>query len=122
MGCLAQGFSQCEKGTDTIFFQSYAQIPINRRKDVTYGRIVVDSRPQKTKPNRTRLTVGGNLINFPGDVSTPTADLTTAKLFINSTISTPGARYMCGDVKNFYLGTPMARYENMRLTIAIIPQ
>ena len=66
--------------------------------------------------------MGSNLINFPGNVSTPTADLTTAKLVINSTISTPGARYMCGDVQNFYLGTPMDRYENMRLTISIIPK
>ena len=75
---------------------------------MTYDRIVVDYRPQKTDPNCTRLTVGGNLINFPGNFSTPTADLTTAKLVINITISTPGARYMCGNVKNFYLGTPMA--------------
>ena len=75
---------------------------------MTYGRIVVDCRPQKTEPNSTRLTVGSNLIDFPGDVSTPMLDLTTAKLDINSTISTPGARYMCVDVKNFYLGTPMA--------------
>jgi hypothetical protein len=29
---------------------------------------------------------------------------------------------MCGDIKNFYLGTPMARFEYMRLPIAIIPQ
>ena len=28
---------------------------------------------------------------------------------------------MCGDVKNFYLGTPMARYKNMHLPISIIP-
>jgi hypothetical protein len=55
-------------------------------------------------------------------VSTPTADTTTAKLVINSTISTPNARYMCGDIKNFYLGTPMARYKYMRLPITIIPQ
>ena len=75
---------------------------------MTYGRIVVDCRPQKTEPNYTRLTMGSNLIDFPGNVSTPTADLTTAKLVIKITISTPGARYMCGDVKNFYLGTPMA--------------
>ena len=89
---------------------------------MTYGRIVVDYQPQKTDPTCTRLTVGGNLIDFPGDVRTPTVDLTTDKLVIKSTISTPGARYMCGDVKNFYLGTPMARYEYMRLHISIIPQ
>ena len=83
---------------------------------------VLTTAHRKKEPERTRLTVGGNLIDFPGDVSTPTADTTTAKLIINSTISTPGAKYMCGDIKNFYLGTPMARYEYMRLPIKIIPQ
>ena len=122
LGRLSQGVAQHEKGNDSIFFQSHAQIPIDRHKDVTYGRIVVDYRPQKTDPNCTCLTVGSNLIDFPSDVSNPTAYLTTAKLVTNSTISTPGARYICGDVKNFYLGTPMARYKNMRLPISIIPQ
>jgi hypothetical protein len=29
---------------------------------------------------------------------------------------------MCGDIKNLYLGTPMERYEYMRLPMAILPQ
>jgi hypothetical protein len=78
----------------------------NRRKDVTYGRICVDYCPQEKEPNRTRLTVGGNLIDYPGDVSTPTADTTTAKLVINSTISTPQAKYMCGDIKKSIWALP----------------
>ena len=122
LGRLAQGVGKRETGTNTTFFIPYDQIPNDRKGDVTYGRICVDYRPQKKEPERTRLTVGGNLIDFPGDVSTPTADTTTAKLIINSTISTPGAKYMYGDIKNFYLGTPMARYEYMRLPIQIIPQ
>ena len=122
LGRLAQGIGQREKGTNTIYFIPHSQIPSDRRKDITYGRICVDHRPQKTEPNRTRLTVGGNLIEFPGDVSTPTADLTTAKLVINSTISTPKAKFLIGDIKFFYLGTPMARYEYMRLAMEIIPE
>ena len=121
IGRLAQGIGNREKGTNTMFFIHKHQIPHDRRQDVTYGRIVVELRPQKTESNRTRLTVGGNLIDYPGDVSTPTADTTTAKLVINSTISTPRARFMCADIKNFYLGTPMARYEYMRLPIHLIP-
>jgi hypothetical protein len=122
LGRLAQGIGQREKGTNTIFFIPHANIPQERRRDVTYGRICVDHQPQKKEANRTRLTVGGNLIDFPGDVSTPTADPTTAKLVMNHTLSTNNAKYMCGDIKNFYLGTPMARFEYMRLPIAIIPQ
>ena len=48
-------------------------------------------REGEAEPNRVRLTAGGNQINFPGDVGTPTADLLTIKLLINIVISTPGA-------------------------------
>jgi hypothetical protein len=66
--------------------------------------------------------VGGNLIDFLGDVSTPTADPTTAKLVVNHTLSSANAKYMFGDIKNFYLGTPMERYEYMCLPLAILVQ
>jgi hypothetical protein len=66
LGRLAQGIGNREKGTNTIScLIPHSQIPHNRRKDVTYGRICVDHRPQKKETNRTRLTVGGNLIDFP---------------------------------------------------------
>jgi hypothetical protein len=67
---------------------------------VTYGRIVVALQPQKSEVERTRLTVGGNLIEYPGDVSTKTAGLTTSKI-LNSVLSTPGAKVMGIDLKNF---------------------
>jgi hypothetical protein len=69
-----------------------------------------------------QLTVGGDRINYPHDVSTPTEDATTAKCVINSTISTPGAKCMCFNVKNFYLRTPMDWYEYMWLPMEIIPE
>ena len=59
--------------TDTIFFTPKGKMPAGRT--VTCGRIVAKIRPQKDETHRTRLTVGGNLINFPGNVTTPTADL-----------------------------------------------
>jgi hypothetical protein len=65
--------------------------------------------------------VGGNRVHYLGNARTPTADLLTAKLFINSTISTPNANYMAMDIKDFYLNTPMARYEYMQLQIANMP-
>jgi hypothetical protein len=65
--------------------------------------------------------VGGNLIEYPEDVSTATADTTTAKMVMKSTILTPNAKFMCADIKDFYLETPVARYECMRLPIALTP-
>jgi hypothetical protein len=76
----------------------------------------------KVEPEQTRLTVGGNRINYLGDVSAPISDLTTAKLVINSVISTPGARYAGADIKNFYLGTLMECYEYMHLPITVLPE
>eukprot|EP00957_Ditylum_brightwellii_P039758 3010096-Ditylum_brightwellii.AAC.1 len=69
--------------------QQIKTIPDNRT--VTYARIVVDHCPQKKDPNRVQITIGGNLINYPGDVATSTADLITTKLLRNSVLSTPGA-------------------------------
>jgi hypothetical protein len=83
---------------------------------------VVADRPQKAQPRRVRITVGGDQITYPHDVSTKTSGLTTVKILINSTISTPGARFMCIDIKDFYLNTPMARAEYMRIPIQTIPQ
>ena len=37
-------------------------------------------------------------------------------------ISTCGAHYMTLDVKNFYLNTPMVRYEYVRIKIDDIPE
>lgn len=87
LGRLAQGVgSRMPTGTKTVFFINKLQVPKGRK--ATYGRIIVGICPEKKETHRTRLTVGGNLINYPGDVSTPTADLTTTKVLLNSTLST----------------------------------
>ena len=69
LGILAQGIRDI-KGTDTIFFIPKSEIPQDRRKDITYGRIVVDYRPRKSEKNRSRLTVGGDRIYHPFGVIT----------------------------------------------------
>ncbi len=85
---------------------------MKRAKDVTYGLITCLVQPEKLdEPNRTRLFAGGNRVHYPGDTGTPTADLLTIKILINSIISTAGAKVMTMDIKDFYLNTLMARYE-----------
>ena len=41
------------------------------------------------------------------ETKTITADLTICKLHMNGVVSTPGARFAGGDVKSFYLNTPL---------------
>ena len=64
---------------------------------------------------------GGDRVHYPGNAGTPTANLLTVKLLINSTISTPSANYMTMDIKDFYLNTSMANYKYMQLKIANMP-
>jgi hypothetical protein len=42
-------------------------------KDVMYGSFSCNFKPNKEEKECTRLTVGGNRINYPDDCSTPTA-------------------------------------------------
>jgi len=121
-GRLAQGVGGHIQGTNTIFFIHKHQVPADRWKDITYAKFVCELKPNKAEVHRTRLTVGGDKVHYPGDVGTPTADLTLVKMHVNSVISTPGARYMTLDVKNFYLNTPMVRYEYVRIKIDDIPE
>ena len=86
------------------FFMTHEEIKrIPKDRTVTYTRIVVDYRPQKDDPNRVRITVGGNLIDYPGELTTRTAHLITSKILWNSVSSTPGAKFATGDIENMYL-------------------
>ena len=121
LGRLSQGIRDI-KGTNTIFFIPKLDIPPEQRREVTYGRIVVAYKPDKLEKNRSRLTIGGDLIKYPFDKSAPTADLPIIKLLWNSVLSTPGAKYFTMDISNFYLGTPLPRPEFMRLPVTMIPE
>ena len=118
IGRLAQGYGAI-KGTNTIYFINVKDIP--RGRTATYLRVVSAMRPEKANPYRVRWTVGGDKVEYPFDVSTKTADLTTAKCLLNSVISTPNAKFLTADLKDFYLGTPMTRYEYMRVPLWMLP-
>ena len=62
LGRLAQGIRDIP-GTNTIDFIPFTAVP----EDIVvmYGRIVCTFSPQKNEQNRTRLTVGGNLLIAP---------------------------------------------------------
>ena len=110
IGRLAQGHKEVQ-GTNTMFFTPVTQLPPGRK--ATYYRPVCADRPNKENPIRVRGTVGGNLINYPHDVSTKSAGLITAKIMLNSVISTPDAKCLVIYLKDFYLNNDMERYEYM---------
>jgi len=66
--------------------------------------------------------MGENLIHYPDDVGTPTADLLLIKIFLNSVLSTPGARFANANISNFYLGTPLHQPEYAKVRLSNIPE
>eukprot|EP00957_Ditylum_brightwellii_P026548 2007905-Ditylum_brightwellii.AAC.1 len=65
----------------------------------TYACFVVDIHPQKTETHQICLTVGGNLISYPGDVHPTTDDMDVTTYLFNSAISTPNAKFCTIDIK-----------------------
>ena len=81
-----QGYREF-KGTNTMFVIHRRNVPAH--KTAAHVQMVADFWPQKPEPHRIRITIGGSKITVEYDVGTPTADLSTAKILINSTLSTP---------------------------------
>ena len=89
---------------------------------ITYARVVVDYSPPQIDPNRVRINAGGNLIQYPGELTMIAVDLNSYKLLWNNVISTYGAEYMCVDINIVYPGTPLNWYEYMRVPLALLPE
>ena len=63
-------------GSNTIFFVPKSQFAQNY--NVTYGILVCVIKPHKYETHITSLSILGNLIDYPGEFTTPTADITTS--------------------------------------------
>ncbi len=88
-------------------------------KKFTFANPVVNYRPQKEDPNRIRITAMGNLVSYKGKLSVQTADINTAKIHWNSIISNKIAKYMCLNIKNFYLKAALEYFEYMKIPFAL---
>jgi hypothetical protein len=119
-GRLAQGVGGQIKGTDTIKFIRADELPNDWQP--TYPRFVCTESPHKEEKCRTQMTVGGNLIDYPGDVSVGTAEMETIKILLNGVVCTQGAHFCSADVTNFYLNTPMECHEFVHIPITLIPE
>jgi len=103
-GGMAQGDNKTgQKGTNAMFIMNHDDIKkiLAAGTKITYANLVVDHCPQKEDPNRIIIVAGGNLIDCNGELSVPTANIDTEKLYWNSVISTASAKYMCINIKSF---------------------
>jgi hypothetical protein len=129
LGRLCQGIgtgasptSKRVEGTNTFFLINYNDIPAHKCKEICHTLVVCKVRPEKDDPDRTRITIGGSRICYPGDVGTNTASLELVKILLNSVLSRKGARFSTIDLKNFYLDTPMPDPEYVRIKMTDIPE
>jgi hypothetical protein len=123
-GGMAQGDNKTgQKGTNAMLVMTHDKIVLTLAVKIrfTYGNPAIDYRPQQEFPHCIRITAGGNLINYESSASIQTADLDTAKLHWNSVISIKGVRYMCIDIKNFYLTAALEYYEYMKIPLTLFP-
>ncbi len=65
--------------------------------------------------------MSGNLVNYPGNCGTPTANLLTVKLLLNSIISTANAKFMTLNLRDLYLMMPMKRYKYFCMKLELFP-
>ena len=76
----SQGYSTTP-GTYAVQFMTLEEIKkIPKDWVITYAHIVVDHQTQKEEEDRVRITTGRNLIDYPDELTTRTADLITTKI------------------------------------------
>jgi hypothetical protein len=85
-------------------------------------RRISDYKPHKKEKECVGLTMGGDRLDYSGDFTTSTANITTFKILINSTLSTEDAAIMIMDIKNCYLGTLLPQFEYMKMLLSRFPE
>ena len=61
------------KGTNTFLVIYFQDIPKTRINEACYTSVLCKERPGKSDPNRTRITICGTNVQYPGDLGTKTA-------------------------------------------------
>ena len=95
---------------------------IPQGEQALYTRLVVNLRPNKAVHERLKMCMGRYKMESVMETKTRTADLTTCKLHMNGVVSTPGARFVGGDVKDFYLNTTLKKKRYGKVGAKYIPE
>ena len=93
----------------------------NRRKDIRYENYLLLQIP-KGQTSLGNTCGRGQPHQFHRQFKYNNNGPHNKKLFFNSTIYTKGDRFLFCDIKKFYLGKPMDRYEYIRLFLKLPPE
>ena len=86
------------EGTNTFHAIKFENIPKDIVKEICYTSVGCEVRPGKKNLNRTRITICGTNVCYPGDVGTNTEPLEIFKIMINSVLSREGKKYVCFNI------------------------
>ena len=98
-----------------MIYIPHSEVPCNKK--VAYANMICDFKPTKLENYRVRLTVGGDVLDYFGDSSSPAASLIETKLLINSVISDSdkGAKFCTLDIKDYFLQSILEEPEYIRI-------
>jgi hypothetical protein len=107
--------------SNTTRFVPPSALPLGRKASYFNPQIKKKEREGGHIEYRVRGTYGGNRGDYTGETTADTADMATFKLMMNSIVSTPNAKFMTADIKDFYLGTPLTTKEYMWVQTRFLP-
>ena len=101
IGRLSQGVRNI-RGNNA--FTCLSKEEVSHSKKVAYANMVCNYRPLKEGKYRVRLTIGGDVLYYHNNKSSPAALLLEVKLLLNSVISDAdkGTRFMTAYLKDFF--------------------
>jgi hypothetical protein len=85
LGRICQGIRDID-GTNTAFFVDLTSI--QKIAKSLMANSSVTSNLTKLRKQQVRLTVGGDILDYNGDIAVSTTNITTFKILTNSTLST----------------------------------
>jgi hypothetical protein len=113
-GRLFQGIHDIP-GTNTCLF---VKLKTYLNTGTSHMVFFCDYNSHKKREGRVRFTVDSDKLDYFGDVATSTDNITTFQILINNTLSTKDAAMMMMDIKKYYLGTTLPRYEYMCMLLS----
>jgi hypothetical protein len=106
--------------TGTIKPEVFRNIPHDRVITYVNPVCVEKTNDDGSMKFRTRLTIGGDRIQYPFDTAAVTAEMDAIKILLNCMIS-ENARWSTADLTDFYLGTDLPHPEYIRIPRNLIP-
>ena len=96
-----------------LLYTKNSEVPSGTK--ITYANPLCDYHLHKDFPYCIRLTIGGDKFSYLSESHSPAATLLEEKIIFNRVISTPGYPFICADIKDFFLLSPMECFEYIKI-------